>query len=133
MREIESLRAKTRELAAADVLTTRNAALEAAAAKEAADAAAREAAAAALRLFGNDSELVGQLLGIPAEDLEREAKPVTAARAKEVIEGLRVRAGRRPRIRRTRSSHPMAGQEAAPVPPAAPADRDLGDDRSGVV
>ncbi|MGW1688877.1 hypothetical protein ACWCPO_30565 [Streptomyces albidoflavus] len=48
-----------------------------------------EAAAAALRLYDNDAELLVGLPDGPAEELERKAKPVTAARAKEVIEDLR--------------------------------------------
>ncbi|MER7035336.1 hypothetical protein, partial [Streptomyces albidoflavus] len=63
VRAAEALKAKTREMAAANALT------------------AREAAAVVLRLFDNDAELVSELLGVPAEELEREAKPVTAARA----------------------------------------------------
>lgn len=90
---------KTRELAAQSVLTSRKAAAEAAVAKEAADREAREATAAALRLYDQDAELVAELLGVPADELERDAKAVTAARAKEVIENLRARAGR-PRTRR---------------------------------
>ncbi|MFI6416934.1 hypothetical protein ACIBG6_05845 [Streptomyces sp. NPDC050842] len=103
VRAVEALQTKTCEMAAANVLTTRTAAAAAAAAKETADVAAREAAAAALRLFDHDSTLVAQLLGVPAEELEREAKPVTAARAKEVIETLRARADR---PRRARSPRP---------------------------
>ncbi|MDX3387547.1 hypothetical protein PV682_39810 [Streptomyces niveiscabiei] len=95
---------KTRELAAQSVLTTRKAAVEAAVAKETADREAREATAAALRLYDQDSELVADLLGVPAEELERDAKAVTAARAKEVIEALRTRAGR-PRPRRSRPAN----------------------------
>ncbi|WP_159052219.1 hypothetical protein [Streptomyces niveiscabiei] len=110
VRAVETLQMKTRELAAQSVLTTRKAAVEAAVAKEAADRDAREATAAALRLYDQDSELVADLLGVPAEELERDAKAVTAARAKEVIESLRTRAGR-PRPRRSRpgnstSQHP---------------------------
>lgn len=115
VRAVEALQAKTREIAAANVLSTREAAAKAAQAKEEADVAAREAAAAALRIFGNDAALVAELLGVSAEDLERDAKPVTAARAKEVIETLRARA-ERPRARRTRA--PQA--EAATSSPAAP-------------
>ncbi|MGA4842094.1 hypothetical protein [Streptomyces sp. G45] len=130
VREVEALQARTRELAAASVLTTRKAAAEAAKAKEDADVAAREASAAALRLFGNDVELVAQLLGIPAEDLEREAKPVTAARAKEVIEGLRARA-ERPRVRRTRPA-PAVQDRSAPPPATAPVVVSPDDGGSGV-
>ncbi|MGW8332479.1 hypothetical protein ACWGLE_31810 [Streptomyces sp. NPDC055897] len=130
VREIEALQAKTRELAAKNVLTTREAAAKAAAAKEEADVAAREAAAAALRLFGNDVELVAELLGVPAEELEREAKPVTAARAKEVIESLRTRAGR-PRSRRAQPARAAETQESGPVtaasPPAAASDASRAD------
>ncbi|MFF7166939.1 hypothetical protein ACFZBP_37100 [Streptomyces sp. NPDC008086] len=101
------------------MLVTREAAVKAAQAKEQADVAAREAAAVALRLFNNDAELVAELVGVPAEELEREAKPVTAARAKEVIETLRARA-ERPGARRTRT--PEAGPPGSPPPaPAAPA------------
>ena len=125
VREIEALQAKTRELAAGNVLTTREAAVKAALAKDEADVAAREAAAAALRLFGNDAELVAELLGVPAEELEREAKPVTAARAKEVIESLRARA-ERPKTRRSRTGRPAQMPAPAPAataqPVAAPAD-----------
>ncbi|MFF3153266.1 hypothetical protein [Streptomyces sp. NPDC057910] len=119
VREIEALQAKTREMAAKNVLTTREAAAKAAVAKEEADVAAREAAAAALRLFGNDVELVAELLGVPAEELEREAKPVTAARAKEVIESLRARAGR-PRSRRSQPARAAETQESGPVTAASP-------------
>lgn len=116
VRAVEALQAKTREMAAANVLTTREAAVKATLAKEEADLAAREAAAATLRLFNNDAELVSGLLGVPAEELEREAKPVTAARAKEVIETLRSRA-ERPRARRNRAARP----DAASHPPSASA------------
>ncbi|MFE0177646.1 hypothetical protein ACFWZ2_35575 [Streptomyces sp. NPDC059002] len=118
VRAIEALQAKTREMAAGEVLTARKAAVVAAAAKEAADVRAREAAAVALRLFDQDSELVSQLLGVPAEELEREAKPVTAARAKEVIEALRARA-ERPRQRRSPSARPAESPSSA-VAPASP-------------
>lgn len=64
VRAVEALQAKTREMAAANVLTTREAAAKAARAKEEADVAAREAAAVALRLFDNDAELVAELLGV---------------------------------------------------------------------
>jgi hypothetical protein len=103
-------------MAAANVLAAREAAVKATLAKENADLAAREAAAVALRLFDNDAELVSGLLGVPAEELEREAKPVTAARAKEVIETLRSRA-ERPRTRRNRSARPNATSPS----PSAPA------------
>ncbi|WP_143076578.1 hypothetical protein [Streptomyces sp. MUSC 14] len=116
VRAVEALQAKTREIAAANVLATREAAVKAARAKEEADVAAREAAAVVLRLFDNDAELVAALLGVPAEDLEREAKPVTAARAKEIIEALRAQA-ERPRTRRTRT--PRAEAPAPPSPPIA--------------
>ncbi|MFJ7590309.1 hypothetical protein ACIQZO_23560 [Streptomyces sp. NPDC097617] len=116
VRAVEALQAKTREMAAANVLTARETAAKAARAKDEADVAAREAAAVALRLFDNDAELVAELLGVPAEELEREAKPVTAARAKEIIEMLRARA------ERPRSSRPRASRAAASTPsPAAPA------------
>ncbi|MFJ8953480.1 hypothetical protein ACIRO1_25535 [Streptomyces sp. NPDC102381] len=101
VRAAEALKAKTREMAATNALTAREAAVKAAKEKEEADVAAREAAAVVLRLFDNDAELVSELLGVPAEELEREAKPVTAARAKEIIESLRGRA-ERPRPTRTR-------------------------------
>jgi hypothetical protein len=114
VRAVEALQAKTREIAAASVLSTREAAAKAAKAKEEADVAAREAAAAALRLFDNDADLVADLLGIPAEELEREAKPVTAARAKEVIEVLRARA-QRPRARRSRTVRTAEGQPRVPA------------------
>ncbi|MEU9708689.1 hypothetical protein AB0E21_08785 [Streptomyces sp. NPDC047967] len=94
VRAVEALQAKTREMAAANVLTTREGAVKAARAKDEADVATREAAAVALRLFDNNAELVSGLLGVPAEELEREAKPVTAARAKKIIESLRARATR---------------------------------------
>ncbi|WP_411143138.1 hypothetical protein [Streptomyces sp. x-80] len=129
VREIEALQAKTRELAAGNVLTAREAALKAALAKEAADIAAREAAAAVLRLFGNDAELVAELLGVPAEELEREAKPVTAARAKEVIESLRAHA-ERPRTRRSRTARPAKTQEPAPVTTAHSVAADPDDSRT---
>lgn len=101
VRAVEALQAKTREMAAANVLTTREGAVKAARAKDEADVGAREAAAVALRLFDNNAELVSELLGVPAEELEREAKPVSAARAKEIIESLRARA-ERPRTTRIR-------------------------------
>ncbi|MCX4804515.1 hypothetical protein ACFWWM_16375 [Streptomyces sp. NPDC058682] len=75
---------------------------------------AREAAAVALRLFDHDAELVAELLGVPVEELEREAKPVTAARAKEIIERLRARA-ERPRSCRPRTPRAEA---STPLPPA---------------
>lgn len=115
VRALEALQAKTREMAAANVLTTRETAAKAARAKEEADVAAREAAAVALRLFDNDAELVAELLGVPAEELEREAKPVTAARAKEVIEILRARAERPHSARRPRKPR---GEAPPPSPPA---------------
>ncbi|MFC7928616.1 hypothetical protein [Streptomyces cinereoruber] len=126
VRALEAVQAKTREMAAANVLTTRKAAADAATAKEAADIAAREAAAAALRLFDHDSALVSDLLGVPAEELEREAKPVTAARAKEVIESLRARV-ERPRPRRARAPRspettaPGSGPSPVPNPDGGPA------------
>ncbi|MER7049973.1 hypothetical protein [Streptomyces jumonjinensis] len=100
VRDSAALQMKVRELAAEQVLTSREAAAAAARAKEKADLEAREAAAVALRLFG-DTDLVAGLLDVPADELEREAKAVTAARAKEVIESLRAHASR-PRTRRTR-------------------------------
>ncbi|WP_030020212.1 hypothetical protein [Streptomyces monomycini] len=113
VRAAEALQAKTRELAAADVLVKRDAAKKAAQVKETADREAREAVAAALRLF-DDPGLVSSLLSIPMDDLEKDAKPVTAARAKEVIEALRTRA-ERPRTRRRRAPR----QEAPSQPTAA--------------
>ncbi|MGW7292881.1 hypothetical protein ACWGIB_10900 [Streptomyces xiamenensis] len=110
VRAVEALQAKTREMAAANVLSTRETAVKAARAKEDADVAAREAAAVALRLFDNDADLVAELLGVPAEELEREAKPVTAARAKEIIELLRARA------ERPRSSRPRKSRAEGPAP-----------------
>ncbi|GAA1231056.1 hypothetical protein GCM10009665_21820 [Kitasatospora nipponensis] len=104
VRAVEEVKARTREFAAANALATREAATAAAKAKEDAEVAAREAAAAALRLFDNDAELVAQLIGATAEELERDAKPVTAARAKEVIEELRVRAERPRPVRRARKA-----------------------------
>ncbi|MCZ4125988.1 hypothetical protein [Streptomyces sp. H39-S7] len=115
VRAVEALKAKTREMAVANVLTTRETAVKAAHAKDEADVAAREAAAVALRLFNNDAELVADLLEVPAEELEREAKPVTAARAKEIIESLRTRAGR-PRPNRARKPRAEASD---PSPPAS--------------
>ncbi|MER5930173.1 hypothetical protein [Streptomyces sp. NPDC002054] len=105
------MKAKTREMAAESALTARDAAVKAAKAKEEADVTAREAAAVVLRLFDNDAELVSELLGVPAEELEREAKPVTAARAKEIIESLRARA-ERPRTPRTRKPRADAANSA---------------------
>ncbi|MGW5401966.1 hypothetical protein [Streptomyces sp. NPDC003952] len=120
VRAVEANQAKTREMAAANVLTTRETAAKAARAKDEADIAAREAAAVALRLFDNDAELVAELLGVPAEELEREAKPVTAARAKEIIEMLRARA-ERPRSSRPRRSRAEASDASPPAPdPTAP-------------
>ncbi|MFD7991659.1 hypothetical protein [Streptomyces mexicanus] len=117
VRANQALQARTRELAAEDVLAKRQAAKEAAQAKETAELAAREAVAAALRLFDNDAELVSELLEVPVEELEREAKPVTAARAKEVIASLRARAAysRAPRSRASRST-----PGRLPVPDAGP-------------
>ena len=115
VRAVEALQAKTREMAAANVLATREAAVKATLAKENADLAAREAAAVALRLFDNDAELVSGLLGFPAEELEREAKPVTAARAKEIIESLRARA-ERPSSSRTRKPRAEASAPSPPTP-----------------
>ncbi len=105
-------------MAAANVLTTREASMKAARAKEEADVAAREAAAVVLRLFDNDADLVADLLGVPAEELEREAKPVTAARAKEIIEALRARAERPMRSSRAPRSRAEASN---PSPPASAA------------
>ncbi|MFI0818245.1 hypothetical protein ACH4TX_16065 [Streptomyces sp. NPDC021098] len=118
VRAVEALQAKTREMAAANVLATREAAVKATLAKEKADLVAREAAAVALRLFDNDAELVSGLLGVPAEELEREAKPVTAARAKEIIETLRSRA-ERPRTRRNRSARPNTASSSPSTPAQA--------------
>ncbi|MEU9120612.1 hypothetical protein AB0C96_12245 [Streptomyces sp. NPDC048506] len=120
VRAAEALKAKTREMAAANALSAREAAVKAAKTKEEADVTAREAAAVVLRLFDNDAELVSELLGVPAEELEREAKPVTAARAKEIIEALRARA-ERPRSARTRKPRADAADTAtstsgAPAP-----------------
>ncbi|MFI6374770.1 hypothetical protein [Streptomyces sp. NPDC050546] len=106
-------------MAAANVLTTRETAVRAAQAKDEADIAAREASAVALRLFDNNAELVSELLGVPAEELEREAKPVTAARAKEIIETVRARA-ERPRSSRPRRSRAEAA-DASPPASRAPA------------
>ncbi|MFH8404778.1 hypothetical protein ACH4FX_08365 [Streptomyces sp. NPDC018019] len=120
VRAAEALQAKTRELAAADVLMKRDAAKKAAQVKETADREAREAVAAALRLF-DDPGLVSSLLSIPVEELEKDAKPVTAARAKEVIEALRERA-ERPRARRRRVPRPEAPSQptaAGTVPASA--------------
>ncbi|MBD2831812.1 hypothetical protein ID871_10165 [Streptomyces pratensis] len=99
-------------MAAEHALITREAAVKAAKAKEEANVTAREAAAVVLRLFDNDAELVSELLGVPAEELEREAKPVTAARAKEVIESLRARA-ERPRTTRARKPRAEAAGAAS--------------------
>ncbi|MEN8650593.1 hypothetical protein ABCR94_08140 [Streptomyces sp. 21So2-11] len=101
-------------MAAANVLTARETAAKAARAKDEAEIAAREAAAVALRLFDNNAELVAELLGVPAEELEREAKPVTAARAKEIIEVLRARV-ERPRSSRAGKSR---AEVSLPSPPA---------------
>ncbi|MBT2402716.1 MULTISPECIES: hypothetical protein [unclassified Streptomyces] len=124
VRAVEAFQAKTREIAAENVLATRETAVKAARAKEKADVAAREAAAAVLRLFDNDAELVAELLGVSAEELEREAKPVTAARAKEVIEALRGRAERprRARTPRAETSAPPPPAPAAPAPVSTPDD-----------
>ncbi|MFF1693583.1 hypothetical protein ACFVXC_08165 [Streptomyces sp. NPDC058257] len=118
VRAAEALKVKTREMAAANALTAREAAVKAAKAKEEADVNAREAAAVVLRLFDNDAELVSELLGVPAEELEREAKPVTAARAKEIIESLRARAERpRPtRARKPRADAAEAASSASDIP-----------------
>ncbi|WP_024760912.1 hypothetical protein [Streptomyces exfoliatus] len=116
LRAHEAVQAKTREIAAGTVLTTRKAAADAATAKEAADLAAREAAAAAVRLF-DDAAMVSVLLDIPLEELERDAKAVTAGRAKEVIESLRARA-ERPGPRRLRSTRSLAAP--SPAEDAAP-------------
>lgn len=71
------------QLAASEVLSKRQAA------KTAADLTARETVAAAPRLFDSDVELVSQLLEVPGEELEREAKPISAAWVKEVVAALR--------------------------------------------
>ncbi|MFH9665818.1 hypothetical protein ACH4LQ_11170 [Streptomyces globisporus] len=63
-------------MAAANALTAREATVKATKAKEEADVTARETAAAGLRLFDNDTELVSDPLGVPAEDPEREGQPV---------------------------------------------------------
>ncbi|MEW1674846.1 hypothetical protein AB0O47_16590 [Streptomyces noursei] len=127
VRAAEALKAKAREMAAANALTAREAAVKAAKAKEEADVTAREAAAVVLRLFDNDAELVSELLGIPAEALEREAKPVTAARAKEIIEGLRARA-ERPRSTRTRKPRAAAAPSTSGAPaPVVTTDDSLAD------
>ncbi|MYT99969.1 MULTISPECIES: hypothetical protein [unclassified Streptomyces] len=114
VRAAEALKAKTREMAATNTLTAREAAVTATKAKEKADATAREAAAVVLRLFDNDAELVSELLGVPAEELEREAKPVTAARAKQIIEDLRARA-ERPRPTRSRKTRPDGVETPLPA------------------
>ncbi|MFF3554572.1 hypothetical protein ACFYXL_14325 [Streptomyces tsukubensis] len=113
VREAEALQMKVRELAAEKVLTSREAAAAAARTKEEADLAAREAAAVALRLFG-DADLVAGLLDVPVEELEREAKAVTAGRAKEIIESLRVYAARPRAPRRARTSR-TADPEVGPA------------------
>ena len=121
VRAAEAVQVKTRELAAAEVLVAREAARKAALAKDEADRTAREAVAATLRLF-NDPCLVPSLLNIPVEDLERDAKPVTAARAKEVVEILRGRA-ERPRTQRHRpqsvssTGRVRSGADVASGPP----------------
>ncbi|MEU7260250.1 hypothetical protein AB0B21_31230 [Streptomyces rimosus] len=118
VRAAETLQVKTRELAAADVLVKREAAKEAAQAKENAEREAREAVAAALRLF-DDLDLVSSLLSIPVEELEKGAKPVSATWAREVNEVLRARA-EHPRTRRRRASRPEASSQptAADTVPA---------------
>lgn len=112
VRATQALQAKTRELAAANVLTARDAAAKAVLAQERAQVEAREAVAAALRLFDGDVQLVSELLGVPTEELEKEARAVTAARAKEVVDALRTRAAR-PRTRRPRSSRSPESQPEA--------------------
>ncbi|MFF3015864.1 hypothetical protein [Streptomyces sp. NPDC057939] len=119
VRAVEEIQARTREFAAANALTTREAAVKASKAKDDAEVAAREAAAAVLRLFNNDAELVAQLLGVEAEELEREAKPVTAARAKEVIEELRARAERPRPVRRARKAGASAKNPSGSAPDSA--------------
>ncbi|NDZ77032.1 hypothetical protein G3I19_00535 [Streptomyces sp. SID10853] len=114
VRAAEAVKAKTREMAAENALTARETAVKAAKAKEEADVTAREAAAVVLRLFDNNAELVSELLGVPAEELEREAKPVTAARAKEIIESLRARA-ERPRSARPRKPRPAGAETSSPA------------------
>ncbi|GAA3162529.1 hypothetical protein GCM10017688_06050 [Streptomyces ramulosus] len=124
VRANQALHAKTQELAASEVLSKRRAAQEAAAAKEVAELAAREAVAAVLRLFDNDVTVIAGLLDVPADELEREAKPVTAARAKEVVAELRDRA-ERPRARRSPAPRPSSAPAPEPVPgeaSASPAD-----------
>ena len=118
VREAAALGAKVRELAATELLSKRAAAAKAAAAKEKADLEAREAVAAALRLFGDD-ELVSGLVNIPVAELERDAKPVTAARAKKVIETLRQNV-ERPRVRRRRPEATQAHAATVEVDPAVP-------------
>ena len=125
VRAAEAVQARTREIAATNVLAARQTAADAAKAKEEADVAAREAAAAVLRLFGNDVELVAGLLGVPAEELESLAKAVTAARAKEVIEVLRARAERPRPVRRARK--PGAEAPTASAAPASAPDDGLAD------
>ncbi|MBD0689346.1 hypothetical protein BG452_06030 [Streptomyces sp. CBMA123] len=120
VRAVEEVKVRTREFAAANALATREAAVTAAKAKESAEVAAREAAAAVLRLFNNDAELVARLLGVTAEELEREAKPVTAARAKEVIEELRARAERPRPVRRARKASAAATAASTSSPTSVP-------------
>lgn len=110
----QALQTKTRELAATEALSARDTAVTAAKAAEDAAMTAREAVAAALRLFDNDAVLLAELLEVPAEDLEREARAVTAARAKEVIDQLRTKAGR-PRIARRTASTDDSPPAAPPV------------------
>lgn len=74
------------------------------------DTAGTSRAPAAARPQG--ATLVSELLGVPPEELEREAKPVTAARAKEVIESLRARA-ERPRTTRARKPRADAAGAAS--------------------
>ncbi|WP_188302332.1 hypothetical protein [Streptomyces sp. CBMA123] len=127
VRAVEAVQARTREIAAANVLATRESAVRATKAKEKADIAAREAAAAVLRLFDSNAELVSALLGVPAEELEREAKPVTAARAKEVIEALRDHA-QRPRSPHRARKPPADASASSPTPPASAPNGALADD-----
>lgn len=112
----QALQTKTRELAATEALAAREAAVEATRVAEAAAVAAREAVAAALRLFENDAQLLSELLEVPAEDLEREARIISAARAKEVIDGLRAKAGRPRLTRRTAAADPSSKEPAAETP-----------------
>ncbi|MEU8887340.1 hypothetical protein [Streptomyces sp. NPDC048442] len=121
VREAAALGAKVRELAATNLLAKRTAAAKAATAKEKADLEVREAVAAALRLFG-DGQLVSELVNIPVPELERDAKPVTAARAKEVVESLRKnaerpRSRRRPKASAPPPEHLAEGESVTPFPP----------------